>query len=65
MCHVYVRGDQLAGALISDHEYPHRVAHTLLNKVKFLPRKFIKLHQIIARLFITLLINDKYDLIFQ
>ncbi|KAG8191043.1 hypothetical protein JTE90_029486 [Oedothorax gibbosus] len=33
MCHIYVRGDNLAGALISDHEYPHRVAHTLLNKV--------------------------------
>ncbi|GIX73720.1 synaptobrevin homolog YKT6 [Caerostris darwini] len=33
MCHVFVRADKLAAALISDHEYPHRVAHTLLNKV--------------------------------
>lgn len=33
MCHVYVRTDNLSAALISDHEYPHRVAHTLLNKV--------------------------------
>lgn len=33
MCHVYVRSDGLAAALISDHDYPHRVAHTLLNKV--------------------------------
>ncbi|GBM16566.1 Synaptobrevin YKT6 [Araneus ventricosus] len=33
MCHVYVRADRLSAALISDHEYPHRVAHTLLNKV--------------------------------
>ncbi|XP_015910542.1 synaptobrevin homolog YKT6 [Parasteatoda tepidariorum] len=33
MCHVYVRADRLAAALISDHEYPHRVAHTILNKV--------------------------------
>lgn len=33
MCHVYVRSDKLAATIISDHEYPHRVAHTLLNKV--------------------------------
>ncbi|KAG1697677.1 Synaptobrevin YKT6 [Nymphon striatum] len=33
MCHVYVRGDNLAGVLISDHEYPNRVAHTVLTKV--------------------------------
>ncbi|KAL5240780.1 hypothetical protein ACI65C_008190 [Semiaphis heraclei] len=33
MCHVYVRADNLAGVLISDDEYPHRVAHTLLTKV--------------------------------
>lgn len=32
MCHVYVRADNLAGVLISDDEYPHRVAHTLLTK---------------------------------
>lgn len=32
-CHVYVRGDNLAGVVISDHDYPHRVAHTLLSKV--------------------------------
>lgn len=33
MCHVYVRADGLAGVVISDHEYPHRVAHTLLTRV--------------------------------
>ncbi|XP_076340687.1 YKT6 v-SNARE homolog isoform X1 [Tachypleus tridentatus] len=33
MCHVYVRSDNLAGVVISDHEYPHRVAHTLINLV--------------------------------
>ncbi|BES99836.1 Synaptobrevin [Nesidiocoris tenuis] len=33
MCHVFVRGDNLAGVVISNHEYPHRVAHTLLTKV--------------------------------
>ncbi|XP_014250770.1 synaptobrevin homolog YKT6 [Cimex lectularius] len=33
MCHVYVRGDNLAGVILSDHEYPPRVAHTLLTKV--------------------------------
>ncbi|CAH1785122.1 unnamed protein product [Owenia fusiformis] len=33
MCHVYVRRDNLAGVLISDHEYPQRVSFTLLNKL--------------------------------
>ncbi|GFS54525.1 synaptobrevin homolog YKT6 [Trichonephila inaurata madagascariensis] len=33
MCHVYVRADSLSAALISDQEYPQRVAHTLLNKI--------------------------------
>ncbi|XP_013383040.1 synaptobrevin homolog YKT6-like [Lingula anatina] len=33
MVHVYVRADGLAGVLIADHEYPVRVAFTLLNKV--------------------------------
>ncbi|XP_046421534.1 synaptobrevin homolog YKT6 [Neodiprion fabricii] len=33
MCHVYVRADNLAGVLISDHEYPSRVSHTLITKV--------------------------------
>uniref|UniRef100_A0A0K8TNL3 Putative snare protein ykt6 synaptobrevin/vamp syperfamily n=1 Tax=Tabanus bromius TaxID=304241 RepID=A0A0K8TNL3_TABBR len=33
MCHVYVRADKLGAVLISDHEYPHRVGHTLLSKV--------------------------------
>ncbi|XP_041981529.1 synaptobrevin homolog YKT6 [Aricia agestis] len=32
MLHVYVRADSLAGVLISDHEYPNRVAHTLITK---------------------------------
>ncbi|KAI5735381.1 synaptobrevin homolog YKT6 isoform X1 [Diaphorina citri] len=33
MCHVFVRGDNLAGILVSDQEYPHRVAHTLITNV--------------------------------
>ncbi|XP_055371102.1 synaptobrevin homolog YKT6 [Condylostylus longicornis] len=33
MCHVYVRHDNLGGVLIADHEYPQRVAHTLITKV--------------------------------
>jgi synaptobrevin homolog YKT6 len=33
MLHVYVRADNLAGVLISDHEYPNRVAHTLITKI--------------------------------
>ncbi|KAK9501119.1 hypothetical protein O3M35_002224 [Rhynocoris fuscipes] len=33
MCHVYVRCDNLAGVVISNQDYPHRVAHTLLTKV--------------------------------
>lgn len=33
MCHVYVRADNLAAVLISDHEYPRRVAHTLITKM--------------------------------
>jgi len=33
MCHVYVRRDNLAGVVISDHEYPSRVSHTLITKV--------------------------------
>lgn len=32
-CHVYVRSDNLAGVVISDHEYPSRVSHTLLTKI--------------------------------
>lgn len=31
--HVYIRADNLAAVLVSDEEYPHRVAHTLLYKV--------------------------------
>lgn len=30
---VYVRSDNLAGVVISDHEYPSRVAHTLITKI--------------------------------
>lgn len=33
LCHVYVRSDGLSAVVISDHEYPNRVAHTLLMKV--------------------------------
>lgn len=33
MCHVFVRSDSLVGVCLSDHEYPTRVAHTMLTKV--------------------------------
>ena len=33
VCHVYVRDNNLSGVLISDAEYPSRVAFTLLGKV--------------------------------
>ncbi|CAH0558066.1 unnamed protein product [Brassicogethes aeneus] len=33
LCHVYVRGDNLAGVVITDHEYPSRVSHTLITKI--------------------------------
>ncbi|KAL4231701.1 palmitoyltransferase [Mactra antiquata] len=33
VCHVYVKSNNVGGVVIADHEYPQRVAHTLLNKV--------------------------------
>jgi len=33
MCHVFVRADSLAGVVVSDHEYPPRVAHTMLTRL--------------------------------
>jgi len=33
LCHVYVRADGLGAVLVSDADYPHRVAHTLLTKI--------------------------------
>lgn len=33
LCHTYVRTDGLAGVLVADHEYPARVAFTVLTKV--------------------------------
>ncbi len=33
MCHAFVRSDSLVGVCVSDHEYPHRVAHTMLTKI--------------------------------
>nr|CAH7716420.1 unnamed protein product [Callosobruchus chinensis] len=33
LCHVYVRADSLAGVVITDHEYPGRVSHTLVTKI--------------------------------
>ncbi|KAG5900007.1 hypothetical protein JTB14_009093 [Gonioctena quinquepunctata] len=33
LCHVYVRSDNLAGVVISDHEYPSRVSHTLITRL--------------------------------
>ena len=32
-CHVFVRADGLSGVCFSDHEYPPRVAHTVLMRV--------------------------------
>lgn len=32
-CHVFVRSDSLAGVCFSDHEYPPRVAHTMLQRI--------------------------------
>jgi len=32
-CHVYVRRDGLAGIVVTDQEYPPRVAFALLNKL--------------------------------
>jgi len=32
MCHVFVRGDSLAAVAVSDHDYPPRVAHTMLTR---------------------------------
>ena len=31
--YIFVRSDSLVGVCLSDHEYPHRVAHTMLTKV--------------------------------
>merc|ERR1711935_424115 len=33
MIHIFVRYDSLVGVCLSDHEYPHRVAHTMLTNV--------------------------------
>ena len=33
LCHAYNRHDRLCCVLISDHEYPQRVAHTLLSRI--------------------------------
>jgi synaptobrevin family protein YKT6 len=33
MCHVYVRPDNLTAVCLSDHEYPPRVAHTMLQRI--------------------------------
>ena len=35
MCHVFVRGDSLAAVAVSDHDYPPRVAHTMLTRCHF------------------------------
>lgn len=34
MCHAYVASNRLASIVISDHEYPKRVAHTIIMKVQ-------------------------------
>ena len=42
MCHVFVRGDSLAAVAVSDHDYPPRVAHTMLTRYDFQPCKACK-----------------------
>ena len=32
MCHVFVRADKLSVVCVSDHEYPPRVAHTMMQR---------------------------------
>lgn len=32
-CHVYIRPDCLVGVCLTDHEYPNRIAHSLLEKI--------------------------------
>lgn len=32
-CHVFARADGLTGVCFSDHEYPPRVAHTVLARI--------------------------------
>lgn len=33
ICHAYVRADRLCGVILSDVDYPNRVAHTLSSKI--------------------------------
>merc|ERR1712107_192921 len=33
MCHVFVMSDKLSVVCVSDHEYPPRVAHTMMQRV--------------------------------
>jgi len=33
MCHVFVRADNLSVVCVSDHEYPPRVAHTMMQRI--------------------------------
>jgi len=40
LCHVFVRGDGLSSVIFADHEYPQRVAHTLINKVRSWGKSF-------------------------
>jgi hypothetical protein len=46
MCHIYVRADGLACVLTADHEYPQRVAHTLLTKVLAIRKYFFTVQRI-------------------
>ena len=43
MCHVFVRADNLAVVCVSDHEYPPRVAHTMMQRLSedFAGKNFI------------------------
>jgi synaptobrevin homolog YKT6 len=47
IAHVYVRGDSLSAVLVSDQEYPKRVAHTLLNKVQIYLFRLFSIHNCI------------------
>ena len=33
MCHVFVRSDKLSVVCVSDHDYPPRVAHTMMQRI--------------------------------
>jgi synaptobrevin family protein YKT6 len=57
-CHVYRRNDGLCGIVISDNEYPERVAHTLISKML---NDFDKCYNIQEWKLINKDSNDKFE----